>query len=427
MKKLFTTRGRVASLALAASAVLFGACSDFSTQPDALNGETSFNKKGGGTPAPSTATWTGNGATGTGASFTLDSPRCEESGGTPYLYWVLSAGGRNGSLDGATITIDGGSPASMSRVSKGSFKYTQNFSGDFVEPEDVTAAFTGSKSANLVLSHGCIGGEEPDGPSFKFILGPGVDPTIPFGYLVSCDPIDGTEGVLSDFTAEFTDICVAAFPANLYIPAAGIEVTGTEASPCVLINEGDDYACEITEKETIITIVAKDPGEDPSFKFVIPDGLTVTFNYVQFKDFDNECEDSGIEDDNVGNYTSTFTPVCSIGEGEVNVRFTAEGIASATASEGGSCAILEGSDPEEYGCRITAKDVTITLTAAGGGGAGPASFKAVSGGLVGYFPAGASCTYGNTGYQPVYDESGFIGVFTRCAPPVTPPSSLMAM
>jgi hypothetical protein len=124
------------------------------------------------TPSSKTATWTGNGAYYDGGDFTLTDSRCEESGGEPYLYWVLTAGGKD-SINGAAITINGSGPYAMTRQRNGSFKYTQTFENNtpdsnsvtsFVVPTTVTATFTRAKSANLVISHGCTGELPPPPP-----------------------------------------------------------------------------------------------------------------------------------------------------------------------------------------------------------------------------------------------------------------------
>lgn len=152
--------GHVARVTAAAALLLLTACADWATTPNTTDDGARFNKRGA-EPTLRTATWTGNGSSWDGEQFIITDSRCEESEGEPYLYWVLTAGG-NASIDAATISIDGES-APMDRVSKGSFKYTQTFEGTFEVPENVSASYTNAKSANLVLSHGCV--VEASGPT----------------------------------------------------------------------------------------------------------------------------------------------------------------------------------------------------------------------------------------------------------------------
>jgi surface protein len=301
-------------------------------------------KKGRTSPTPvptRTAYWTGNGATYDGESFEFTSSRCEESEGRPYIYWVLTAGGRDSS-DNAQISINGSNLVSMSRVSKGSFKYTQTFESGFVAPTNVSATYTNAKSANLVISHGCTGGEVPVVPSFKFSLGEGVDGSTPFSYLAyPCpDPIAGTPGVLSDFTAAFTDTCPTDL-VNLIIPADGIEVTGP-CSESVDESENDIYVCAIIERDTVITINSTGGGGNPDdfiikvssdvvpFKFTLPLRGTPVNPNDEFGDRLNDVDVTI----NWGTGAPAECPTSATASGNVTCRYTTAGTYTITVGKG---------------------------------------------------------------------------------------------
>lgn len=115
--------------------------------------------KRAGVPVTQTTVWRGNGARFDDGVFTIETVRCDENEGAPYLLWVLTAQGADGT---PVITIDGAS-APMSRVGNGSFRYAQTFQGGFAAPVQVSATYESAKVANLVLGHGCPGEPAPDG------------------------------------------------------------------------------------------------------------------------------------------------------------------------------------------------------------------------------------------------------------------------
>jgi hypothetical protein len=233
-----------------------------------------------GTPTARTATWTGNGAYYDEGDFTLSDSRCEESEGAPYLYWVLTAGGRE-TINGATITIDGSGPYTMTRQANGSFKYTQTFGGtpeSFVDPVNVTAAYTRAKSANLVISHGCTG-EVPVVPSFSLSFEEGTDGLYSF---IGTDCVEDGKGENFGFFGEYEgqtfEVC--ATPTAGYnlalILVSGSTITSSPEANCTPYTEGDltsgklegpagadsdIWLCLVTAPNTIFTISAG--GEPP--------------------------------------------------------------------------------------------------------------------------------------------------------------------
>jgi hypothetical protein len=241
-----------------------------------------------GTPTARTATWTGNGAYYDEGDFTLSESRCEESEGEPYLYWVLTAGGRD-SIGSAAITIDGSGPYTMSRQRNGSFKYTQTFENNtpdsnsvtsFVVPTTVTATFTKAKSANLVISHGCTG-ETVERPSFSLSFEEGTDGLYSF---IGTDCVEDGKGenfgFFSEYEGQTFEVC--ATPANGYnvgfLLIPGSTVTSSPEANCSPLSgdgfnlgglegpAGDDseiWFCLVTDADTVITISAGDSPPPP--------------------------------------------------------------------------------------------------------------------------------------------------------------------
>ena len=257
--------------AIAAIAVFVAALVTISPSSGAQTVTLQTQKDGArkGTPTARTATWIGNGSYYEGEEFTLTDSRCEESGGAPYIYWVLTAGGRE-TINSATITIDGLGTYFMTRQSNGSFKYTQTFGStpeSFVVPVNVTAAYTRAKSATLVISHGCTGVV----PSFTLSLGDGIT-SLEAGYTyLPTDCMTGiTPIIFSDYNGEEHEVCYA--PSNVFlinIPSNYIVTSAPEAnctySGAALTGgklEGtsgtppEGWLCTVTEEDTVITISA---------------------------------------------------------------------------------------------------------------------------------------------------------------------------
>jgi len=251
------------------------------------------------TPSSKTATWTGNGAYYDGGDFTLTDSRCEESNGEPYLYWVLTAGGKD-SINGAAITINGAGPYTMTRQRNGSFKYTQTFDSNdptlnsatsFVVPTNVTATYTRAKSANLVISHGCTG-EVPVVPSFTLSFdATDVElanatynpcPQVPFpfsGYAGETIEVCNFGGDLNLILEVPVDYTVTSSPeASCTNPPGGDGLTGGKLEGTAnggawpggnLEGTADGtqlvtWYCAVTSPDTVITITAP-PSGSPSF------------------------------------------------------------------------------------------------------------------------------------------------------------------
>jgi len=267
--------------AIAAIAVFVAALVTISPSSGAQTVTLQTQKDGArkGTPTARTATWIGNGSYYEGEEFTLTDSRCEESGGAPYLYWVLTAGGRE-TINVATITIDGLGTYNMTRQSNGSFKYTQTFGStpeSFVDPVNVTAAYTRAKSATLVISHGCTGVV----PSFTLSLGDGITSLdAGYTYLPTVDCTTGISPILfSAYSSEEHEVCYAPSNVFLYNIPANYIVTSSPEANCTYSGEaltggklegtsgGDNpegWLCTVTEEDTVITITAP-PSGSPSF------------------------------------------------------------------------------------------------------------------------------------------------------------------
>jgi len=152
-----SSRGRGAVAALAALAVLLATAAP------------AFAFNSGGKPTgtgPTTITWTGQGATGgvlnTAKCDTADQPAGQPSG-TPYLLWILTAGGGSMQNDATTPVLHlGGTGSGSYTTSDRTATSAARFVTPYVTPDAALTAYadldvltTGNGAWNLVISHGC--------------------------------------------------------------------------------------------------------------------------------------------------------------------------------------------------------------------------------------------------------------------------------